>query len=291
MNDERILVTGGSGFIGSYLVEKLLKEEKRLVIIDKKRPPLKSKNLIFLKGDIAKKKTFQKVGKCGVVFHLAAFTSVPRSAKEPQECFDTNIIGSLNVLEYCRRSDSKLVFTSSAAVYGPLDRPAREEDPCRPISLYGLSKLQAEEIIKFYHKEYDVQYSIFRIFNVYGLRATSGVVTNLLKSFKTGRPFYLYGSGKQKRDFIHVEDVTNIILNHQKIKNDVINLGTGKCVSILDLLKTFQKYRKFKVIRKPKSPGDLNFSCANIKKFRGYFPNYKFKNILEEVSNLITSHI
>ncbi|MEM5790560.1 MAG: NAD-dependent epimerase/dehydratase family protein [Candidatus Aenigmatarchaeota archaeon] len=200
----KILVTGGAGFIGSWLVKELIKDKNKIIVVDNlnvgKRENVHP-NAIFIKGDIRKNKIFDKFSQIKEVFHLAALTHVADSIEKPKLSFDVNVCGSMNVLEFCRKNDSKIIFASSAAVYGNLNKKAEENDFCKPISPYGKYKLFIEEQIKAYNEFYDIPYTIFRIFNVYGPGATTGVVKNLVDSVKNNKTFYLYGDGKQKKRF------------------------------------------------------------------------------------------
>jgi UDP-glucose 4-epimerase len=285
----KVLVTGGAGFIGSHLVDRLLEEGNEVVILDNlssnKKENINPKAK-FIKGDIKNINVFKKFSNIETVFHLASLTHVIDSIKKPKECFDSNVIGSFNILEFCRKNDTKIVFTSSAAVYGNLNRPAKEDDFCRPISPYGKYKLFVEELIKSYNEFYGIPYTTFRLFNVFGPRATAGIIKNLLECAKKHTPFYLYGNGKQRRDFIFVEDVVKILVQHKKAENMTLNVGTGISTSLLDLIKLVKEITKcdFDIIKKEKFWGDIEISCADITNFKKIFPKFQFTDLRRGIS-------
>jgi len=275
-----VLVTGGAGFIGSHLVEELLNQGKEVIVLDNLsvgKYILRRKNYDFIKGDVTNLKIFSKLPhNVDIVFHLAALTDARESIKKPNLYFKVNVTGSFNILEFCRKNDAKIVFTSSAAVYGDYKRPVKEDDTCRPLSPYGEYKLIVEELIKRYNKFYGVTYTIFRIFNVYGPRANSGVIKNLIEALLNNKPFYLYGDGKQKRDFIYVKDVIEVLVQHNKVNNIILNIGTGKSTSLLELIKLCNK---LKVKKCAKQEGDIDISITDISKLKQYFPDLEFVNV------------
>jgi UDP-glucose 4-epimerase len=296
----KILVTGGAGFIGSHLIDRVIKQKNEVILLDNLRSGKKenikqhfnNKKFYFVIGDITDKKIYGKLSNSiDVVFHLAGLTNVAESVINPELYFNVNVLGSLNVLEFCRKNDiKKIIFTSSAAVYGNSKRAYKENDICKPISPYGKYKLLVEELIKSYNEFYGLNYAIFRLFNVFGPRATSGVIKILMDCVKNNRPFYLYGNGKQKRDFIFVEDVVNILSQHTKVRNTVLNLGTGKAISINQLVNLFNKLskNKVKVIKKEKRKGDIQLSCADTKNFKKIFPKNSFTSLKKGILNYLT---
>jgi UDP-glucose 4-epimerase len=288
----RILITGGAGFIGSHLVDKLIEQGNEVIVLDNLSTGRKENinpKTTFIKSDIRTSTIFNKFSDIEVVFHLAALTHIIDSIKKPKLCFDVNIVGSFNVLEFCRKNDAKIVFTSSAAVYGDLNRPAKENNFCKPLSLYGKYKLFIEELIKSYNEFYGTPYTILRLFNVFGPRATSGVIKILTDCLKGKKPFYLYGNGQQERDFVFIDDVIKILLKHKKIKNTTLNVGTGNPTSILELLDIFKNLNEnLKIIRKEKRKGEIEISYADITYLRKIFPKIQFTNLKDGILRCLT---
>jgi UDP-glucose 4-epimerase len=144
-------------------------------------------------------------------------------------------------------------------------------------------------LIKSYNKFYGIPYTILRLFNVYGPRATSGVIKILIDCVKSKKPFYLYGNGKQKRDFVFVEDVVKILLRHGKIKNTILNVGSGKPTSLLNLIAIFSNLTKnLRVVKKERRKGEIEVSYADIKKLRKIFPKIRFTNLKDGISKCLT---
>jgi UDP-glucose 4-epimerase len=220
-----VLVTGGSGFIGTHLCN-YLKDFGNTTIFDIKNNP--SENLLNQKAlDPA-------VSGKTKIFHLAALTSVQESLNKPELCFRTNVEGTFNVLESCRKNDvPEILFTSSAAVYGnPLYCPIDEKHPTNPISPYGQSKLLGESMFKFYSDVYGIKSVILRLFNVYGPGSGRNVVDIIKKCKSDGSKFNMNGDGKQTRDFIHVTDVVKACVH---AKPGLYNIGSGNEYSILSI--------------------------------------------------------
>ena len=222
MKKIKALVTGGAGFIGSHLVDRLVKNGYAVRVIDDLstgklaniKAHLQNGEVDFVKGDIRDteltRKTLQDIN---VVFHLAAITSVPFSVQNPTLTTDINAQGTLNLLATSvKEGVGKFVFVSSCAVYGePKYLPVDEKHPIQPISPYAESKFTAENACQNYHKKQQLQTIIFRLFNVYGPRQGkneySGVITRFFENCKQNLPLTIYGDGSQTRDFIHVYDV------------------------------------------------------------------------------------
>ncbi|MFB5624259.1 MAG: NAD-dependent epimerase/dehydratase family protein, partial [Nitrosopumilus sp.] len=208
----KILVTGGAGFIGKYLVKSLLKNNTVTIYdnlessSEKSIEPLVKQGVCFVKGDIL---DFELLRKSSVgydsVIHLAAKSDVVESTLHPEITEKTNVEGTENVLKCCVENDiKKIVFASSAAVYGDsAEIPVTEKSLTNPISPYGKSKLSAEKIIEKTCKENNVGYVIFRMFNVYGKGQNenySGVITKFLRNITNDEPLVIYGNGEQTRD-------------------------------------------------------------------------------------------
>ncbi len=246
MEGKKILVTGGAGFIGYHLCKKLSDLTGNLTIYDNlssgtveniKNVPSAG----FVKGDILNLKTLCDQPKQDLIYHLAAQVVVGYSMENPLADFETNAKGTLHVLEKARKDDAKVVFASSAAVYGnPTVFPTPESYGFHPFSCYGLSKVVGEEYCQMYKEQYGLDVVITRFANVYGLRCHGVIHDFLEKIVKNPETLEILGTGKQCRDFVHVSDVVEalVLLGEKKgINGEVYNLGLGKTVSIIELAK------------------------------------------------------
>lgn len=243
----KYLVTGGAGFIGSHLVDKLIKDGHRVRIIDNlltgKRENI-NKEAQFFNADIRNFKEIEPLFKgADGVFHLAALPNVQYSIENPIETNDVNLNGTLNVLLLAKKYDiKKIVFSASSAAYGdPVELPLVETMKPNPKSPYGMQKYFGEEYAKLFRELYGLKTVSLRYFNVYGPRmndegAYFTVISVFLKQKKEGKPLTITGDGTQTRDFVHVYDVVraNILaMNSDKLNDgEVINIGTGKNYSV-----------------------------------------------------------
>ena len=244
IEETKVLVTGAAGFIGSHLCKTLLELGAKVIAYDNLSTGkieyiknLPEKNIKFMQADIRNSAVLEKAARnCETIFHLAAQTSVPYSMKNPKEDFEANAYGIVNVLEIARKINARIVFASTAAVYGNAEKtPTPEDYPTRPISFYGLSKRVAEDYCQFYHENHGVEVVILRIFNVYGLRGHGVMPDFLNKLEKTPHRLEILGTGEQSRDFIHVSDVVKAFVlcaKHQKVDGQVFNLGSGTTTSV-----------------------------------------------------------
>jgi UDP-glucose 4-epimerase len=241
---KKILVTGGAGFIGFHLCKKLSNLDSDLTIYDnlssgkmenvKDVPKAK-----FTKGDILDLKQLLSQDKADLIYHLAAQVVVPYSMENPLEDFDTNAKGTMHVLEKARKDDSKLVFASSAAVYGnPSQLPTSEDYGFHPFSCYGLSKVIGEEYCNMYESQYGLDITVLRFANVYGSRC-HGVIHDLLdKLAKDPHKLEIIGTGLQSRDFIHVSDAVEALIKvgyDETTNKKTYNIGNAKTIKIMDL--------------------------------------------------------
>ena len=233
------LITGGSGFIGQHLTERLLSSEEgsHIVIIDNlsnsenirsgdPNPKFRKGSLNFFKVDIRDKDALVHIigdEKIDVCIHLAAKVGVADSIKNPEETIDVNVKGTCSLLEACSANRVKtFIFASSAAVYGRIQSlPVSEKHVPEPLSAYGASKVAGEALVSAYGNTMRIKNAVsLRIFNVYGRNQTSryaGVVTKFISRLNKGMPPIIYGNGEQTRDFIAVEDVVNSILAASKL--------------------------------------------------------------------------
>jgi UDP-glucose 4-epimerase len=302
----KILVTGGAGFIGSHIVDRLLKEEIEVIVIDNFLTGQREnvahhknrKDFHLVEGDIRNAKLVKKVLKdVDAVFHEAALVSVPRSIENPLLTNEVNVLGTLNLLEACRDADvKKFIYGSSSAVYGETETlPKTEELAPHPISPYAVSKLAAENYVKVYWKVYGLNTVCLRYFNVYGPRQTyspySGVITIFINRLLKGKPPIIYGDGEQTRDFTHIEDVVEanmLALTRKAASGEIFNIATGKPTTINQLAAVLQKIMKTNLKPMYTQPrlGDIKHSYADITKARKllrYIPRVSLKNGLTQL--------
>ena len=275
------LITGGAGFIGSHLAEKLVKLKHKVIIIDdfsigrKKNLSSIRKKIKLINGTILNNKLLNKYFKnVDNVFHLAAKADIVPSIENPNLYFDVNVKGTLNVLNASIKNKVKrFIYIASSSSYGILKKyPTPESSNIDPQYPYALTKRLGEELILHYSKVYNLNSSSLRFFNVYGPRArtsgTYGAVFGVFLAQKiANKPFTVVGDGKQTRDFTYVSDAVDSIIkvsNKKNISGEVFNVGSGKTISvnkIVDLLGG-------KKIFIPKRPGEPDKTFADIRKIR-----------------------
>jgi UDP-glucose 4-epimerase len=277
----KILVTGGAGFIGSHLVDKLISLKHRVAVVDNLSTGKKefiNQQAKFYKTDIVSpslKSVFAKA-KPELVFHLAAQKSVPFSLKYPLIDAQTNIFGSLNVIENSLAVKvKKFIFISTGgAIYGETKMiPSPEETPAQPNSPYGLSKLTIENfLVNYYHAVKKLNYVCLRLSNVYGPRqdplGEAGVIAIFINNLLKNKSCHINGLGKQTRDFIYVDDVVGACLKSINRGQGIYNIGTGQETSVNNLYQLIS--RPLKVSQKaehwPILPGEVNRSVLKISK-------------------------
>ncbi|WP_019120258.1 NAD-dependent epimerase/dehydratase family protein [Brevibacillus massiliensis] len=270
----QILITGGAGFIGTHLVDRLLLNGHAVTVIDNESTGIRSnvaEDAIYYQMDVRDQKiddVFAQV-KPEVVVHLAAQSVVPVSIREPQLDAEINLIGLLNVLEAARRHGTrKIIYSSSAAVYGePASFPIREEQAGQLLSPYAVSKFAGEKYLAAYQHLYGLAFTVFRFANVYGPRqlpkSDGGVIAIFADAIQKGLPLTINGDGEQTRDFIYVADVAEAIeVAFTKADNTVLNLSTGLPTSINELIDELVRLSGRPVERHhaPNRPGDIRFS-------------------------------
>jgi UDP-glucose 4-epimerase len=250
----KVVVTGGAGFIGSHTVDLLIKNGHQVVVIDPKMDKSYLNNkAIYHFEDILNKEKINEIFhgfQPDAVIHLAAQVDVATSLSQPEKDIDINLKGTIHILEQCRLYGSKVIFASSAAVYGvPKQLPIAEEHEKNPLSIYGLSKLSAERYIQLYHELYDVSYCILRYSNVYGPRQDSsgegGVVSIFVNQLVNHLPSSIYGNGEQTRDFVYVKDVARanvLALDHHE--NAIFNVCNNTETTINELFTHISKLLK-----------------------------------------------
>ena len=297
LKGKNILVTGGAGFIGSHIVDRLSPENK-VIVLDNLFSGLlsnleKSKDRItFVKGDILDKALIKDiVAEVEFVFHLAAHVGNIRSIKDPYFDMDVNIRGTLNLLEACRNSNVKrLVYSSSGAIFGEAKYlPIDEEHPLNPESPYAVSKLAAEKYCFAFHKVYNLPTVALRYFNAYGSRQDTSEYANAISIFlsrtRDGKPITIFGDGEQTRDFVFIDDIVtaNILAAIQPgAVGEIFNISTGQEHTIKQLVSIIQQVsaRQSLVSHADPRAGEVRYSRANIEKARkllGYSPKTSLK--------------
>ncbi len=301
----KIVITGGAGFIGSHLAERLCPRHEVVVIDNLSSGSME--NLAGLKGRIR----FARADitcpgalaphflGADAVLHLAALTSVGESVKNPQPTLKTNVEGTRNVLEQARKSDvGRVVLASSASVYGDASRqPVAEDDPLAPMSPYAESKMVNELDAREYFERYGLKTISLRYFNVYGPRQRpdsdyAPVIPKFISSMTSGRRPVIYGDGRQSRDFIFVRDVAGAnekALAARKGFGEAFNIASGKSVSILELYRAIAREIGFSAPPRfgPARKGDIRKSEASIGKAKavlGFSPSTGLKDGLKETA-------
>ncbi len=295
----KVLVTGGAGFIGSHVVDRLVKDGYKVKVLDNLssgkldniQGHLSSKRVDFVKGDIRDvsfvRKSFEGID---TIIHMAALVSVPLSIENPTLTFDINLLGTLNMLRTSiEKHVNRFVFISSCAVCGdPASLPVSEKTEAHPISPYAESKLIGERYCLGFSERQMLRSVVLRFFNVYGPRQGmneySGVITRFIERCKNKLPMTIYGDGFQTRDFVNVEDVARAvsISVKSKVDGEVFNIGSGHATSINELAKTILELADIDLEichEKPRS-GDIRASYADISKARkllGYKPQVSLR--------------
>ena len=290
-----ILVTGGAGYIGSKIVFDLIKKRKKVVIIDNLSTGFKSlinKKSIFYKIDFSSRlvKEIVKDNNIQTIIHCAASTNVAEANKNKKKYFLNNVSKTEIFLKNVKDLNIKnFIYSSTCAVYGNINSKVTENTKVKPTNIYGLTKLKAEQLIKKYSRKYNFKYAILRYFNVagadnfnkIGIYKNSGqLIKNIAINCVNKRNFVnIFGNkyhtedGTCIRDFIHINDISKIhILALNKIdksrSNLILNCGSGKEYSILNIISRFEKIYKIKIVKKisPKRDGDIvRMVCDNIK--------------------------
>jgi UDP-glucose 4-epimerase len=258
-----ILITGGAGFIGSHLAERLIAEGHNIIVVDNlSRGSLQNLSNIagklqFVNGNAADYDLIEKLVKGSeVTFHLAALSRVIPSIENPRKCFEDNVHGVEIVARLCSKYNKKLIFSSSREVYGTAKYlPVDEDHPLTPENPYGASKVYGEKIIGAYSSCYGLNYAILRLSNVYGKRDFERVIPIFIQKTLKKEALPIYG-GKQIIDFVHYDD------------NVTLNVGRGEGVTIITLAKLIQKigHESSELIRREKRQGEVERFVANIDK-------------------------
>jgi UDP-glucose 4-epimerase len=303
MTNKKVIVTGAAGFIGSHLVDLLIKKNFTVIAIDnltggrKKnlKHHLKNKNFKFVNLDINKiKKNSRHFKKAKYVFHLAGSGDIVPSIENPHLYAQNNIMGTINVLEACRYNNvKKIIYAASSSCYGIAKYPTKETYPISPQYPYAFTKFIGEKSISHWSKVYGIKFMSIRIFNAYGPRvkttgAYGAVFGVFFKQKLENKKLTVVGDGTQGRDFCYVTDIANAfyLAAKSKIFNRIYNVGYGKPNTILKLVKIIGS--KIEFIKR--RPGEPKYTWANISKIKKEL-NWKPKVKFEEGVNKMLENI
>jgi UDP-glucose 4-epimerase len=295
------LVTGGAGFIGSHLVERLLADGARVRVLDnfstgsRANLPFTAKagkRLEVVRGDIRNRAAVERAARgARVIFHQAAMRSVPRSVKDPLGANENNVTGTLNVLQAARRCRvPRVVYASSSSVYGARpELPKREDQPPAPISPYAVSKAAGEQYAAVWTRLYGVETVGLRYFNVFGPRQNpkseyAAVIPRFILWGLRGKPLVIHGDGTQSRDFTYIDNVVEanaLAARAPGAGGEVFNVGCGDRVSLLEIAAKLEAILGRPVERRhtPARPGDVPHTLADLtkaKRLLGYAPLVAF---------------
>ena len=303
----KMLITGGSGFIGSHLCDKYTREGHSVFCLDNFmsgnlmniRHLLNCRNFKLIKGDIRDFNLLEKIMRdVDVVFHLAAQVHVDRSYIEPQLTYEVNVIGTQNILEVARIYDAnKVIYASTSEVYGSAQYvPIDEQHPLNAPHPYGASKIAADRMCHAYIQTYGMNIPIIRLFNTFGPRQRDigygGVISIFTRRVLSNMSPIIYGDGLQTRDYTYIEDAVrayDLVLNHNEPITEPINFGSGREVSILDLTNKIIELCGQKGSTKPTHVepriGEVERFIADASKAQkllGWEPKYNFEKGLKE---------
>jgi UDP-glucose 4-epimerase len=310
VSSKTVMVTGGSGFIGSHLVDRLINQGYNVRVIDNLSAGclsnlgshLRAGAIEFIQGDI---RDFALIKKCvknvDSIVHLAAQTSVPYSLLKPDLTFDINVSGSVNLMQASIEAGvRRFVFASSCAVFGDTQTiPTDENTPLKPISPYAESKLAIERCCRGFDERGLLGSVVLRFFNVYGPRQGfseySGVITQFITRCNTGVPLVVFGDGSQTRDFVNVFDVVEgivLAMEKQGVEGEVFNIGSGHATRIEDLANAILDLAgsDLRIEHKGSRLGDIVASLADISKAKrvlGFEPKVGLR---EGLSPLVMNH-
>ncbi len=284
--EAKLLITGGAGFIGSHLADRLLKTKNYVTVYDNLDEYYSNKrgnvvhnlgnpNFAFVAEDILNYETLSEyVDGVDVVFHMAAQPGVGFSMKNPEKTLMINVLGTLNVLEAAKKAGvRRVVFASSSSVYGtPRYRPLDEDHPTVPISTYGASKLAAENLCRIYHDQFGLEVVILRYHTVYGPRQRPDMAINRwARQVFHKKPITVYGDGSQTRDFTYIEDIISGTLRASEvggIGGEVFNIGGGRSVTLTETIDMLADTMgmDIEVNHEPSRTGDVNATHADTRK-------------------------
>jgi nucleoside-diphosphate-sugar epimerase len=298
----RALVTGGAGFIGSHITERLVKEGYKVTVVDDlstgniKNLESVIDKIKFVEGSILELKLLQEISKVDYIFHEAALPSVQRSIREPRRTIEVNVNGTLNVLIAARDNKvKKVIFASSSSVYGERKgKKKKEVMKSQPLSPYAASKLMSEHLCKVFSHVYGLPTICLRYFNVFGPRQNphseySAVIPKFIYLMLQNEKPKIFGDGKQSRDFTYVDNVVyaNLLAINSNLKGgETINIACGKSYNLLQLIEIINTHigKNIKPTFTDPRPGEVKHSLADITKAKrliGYKPLVDFEDGLK----------
>ena len=307
---KKILVTGGAGFIGSHLAEKLLLEGHFVVVVDNFDPfyssqikqnnvngCINNENFRLVNADITDVEKFEKSLEpysFDIIIHLAAKAGVRPSILDPLSYQNTNVGGTQNLLEFARKMKiNKFIFASSSSVYGinPKIPWSESDNVLMPISPYASTKISGELLGHVYSHLYGISFIALRLFTVFGPRQRPDLaIYKFVNNIQNGKPILLYGDGSTFRDYTYVDDIINGIISSISYNNsnfEIFNLGNNSSVTLTDLISTIENvfHQKAVILKKPMQPGDVPGTFADISKAQkllGYQPGTNLFSGLEK---------
>jgi UDP-N-acetylglucosamine/UDP-N-acetyl-alpha-D-glucosaminouronate 4-epimerase len=295
----RILVTGGGGFIGSHLVERLLRDGHEVRVLDNFATGRRENLLGFdgefelVEGDLQSyERAHTAVRGCEAVLHQAALPSVPRSIQDPLTSNASNVVGTLNILLAARDSDvRRVVYASSSSVYGQnAELPKREHMPAEPIAPYAVAKLAGEGYCRSFFHVYGIETVALRYFNVFGPRQDplsqyAAVIPNFITAFLRVEPPLVFGDGEQSRDFTYIDNVIDanlLAIDAEGVVGETFNIACGERITLNRMLADLRELsgRDLEATYEDSRPGDIRHSLADISHAEerlGYRPAVDFR--------------
>jgi len=304
---ERVLITGGAGFIGSHTADLLLQQGRQVIVLDNlssgkmENLNLRNADLDLVEGDVLEYPLLAKlINDVDAVIHLAAIASVPMSIEHPIYTFQVNTQGFLHVLEGVRqaRRPVRVVYASSAAIYGDATSlPCRDDAPLSEplLSPYALQKLNTEEYADLYARLHNIPSLALRYFNVYGHRQDpaspySGVISRYMDLYQSKAPLTVFGDGKQSRDFIHVSDIA--LANVRALDSEyagAMNIATGQPQTLLQLIEYIEKAggEPAEIQLCPARAGDIRASYASVEKAKKHLGFSSTISLAEGIQQMV----
>ncbi len=299
----KIIITGGAGFIGSHIAERYTKSASKIVILDNLSTGRLdnisdfNKKVTFVNCNLSLKGKWVKYFKnAKYVFHLASLADIVPSIEKPEDYYKSNVTSTLNVLEASKKYNcKKVIYAASSSCYGvPKKYPTNEKDKIDPMYPYALTKYLGEQLLMHWSKVYKIPVVSLRLFNVYGIRSrtnsTYGAVMGVFFAQRLSRkPLTIVGNGKQKRDFVYIDDVVNafVLAAKKNISGEIFNIGSGKPKTINKLASLISKSKN---VYLPKRPGEPDCTWADIskaKKLLGWHPKVELdKGVSKLIDNI-----
>ena len=281
----KILITGGRGFIGSHLANRLNKDGHEVIVLDNLSHPSRIKlhrDIRIEYGDVRYKSDVEPLVKwCDIVYHLAAQIHVDKSISNPEETIDTNVIGTLNILESVKDHDKEMIFASTSEIYGTAQSGIMsEEHPLDAQSPYGASKVAADRLCKAYYDTYGTKVKILRNFNTFGPGQADGgegssygaVIGIFTRLALTSQPMVVFGDGEQARDYMYIDDAVNayLLVAEKGEYGEVYNAGTGVPITINNLVEFLEHtiLPNSGHVYTNARPGEVRMLCADASKLR-----------------------